>query len=104
MIVSDSPPWWPGTQREYEFAVSIRFPPAATNASRRLKDVGSSAVQPNTLPPNANGATAKPVRPSLHRCMMVHLHVYGVESLQRPALLCPIRATRALPIRLVARL
>jgi hypothetical protein len=65
MIVSDSPPWWPFTQREYESAVSIRLKPAPTNASSRANDVASSAVQPNTLPPNASGATSNPVMPSL---------------------------------------
>src|SRR5512144_2285846 len=63
MIVSDSPPRCPVTQREYEFAVSIRLKPAATKRSSSANDVGSSAVQPNTLPPSANGATRMPLRP-----------------------------------------
>src|SRR6476619_2211324 len=67
MIVSDSPPWWPVTQREYESAVSIRLKPASTNASSRRNDVASSTVQPNTLPPNARGTTSNPVLPSLRR-------------------------------------
>ena len=65
MIVSDSPPVCPGTQREYESAVSIRLKPASTKASSSRNDVGSSTVQPKTLPPNASGATSKPVFPSL---------------------------------------
>jgi hypothetical protein len=31
MIVSDSPPLWPGTQTEYTSAVSMRFSPEAAN-------------------------------------------------------------------------
>ena len=65
MMVSDSPPACPGTQREYESAVSMRLKPASTNVSSNRNDVGSSTVQPNTLPPNASGATSKPVFPSL---------------------------------------
>ena len=73
MIVSDSPPWWPVTQREYESAVSIRLKPASTNASSRWNDVASSTVQPNTLPPNATGATSNPVLPSLRRFIQLLL-------------------------------
>src|SRR6266581_2346720 len=69
MIVSDSPPGWPVTQREYESAVSTRLNPASTNASRSWNDLASSAVQPNTLPPKASGATSNPVSPSLRRCI-----------------------------------
>src|SRR6476469_3750217 len=39
------------------------LPPASTNASRMRKLVDSSAVQPNTLPPRASGATASPLFP-----------------------------------------
>src|SRR5690349_10709277 len=69
MMVSDSPPACPVTQREYESAVSIRLKPEATKASSSRNDIASSAVQPNTLPPNANGATSKPVLPSLRFSM-----------------------------------
>src|SRR5215472_11156634 len=68
MIVSDSPPTCPLTQREYESAVSIRLKPAPTKASRSLNDVAPSTVHPNTLPPKAIGATSKSVLPSLRLC------------------------------------
>jgi hypothetical protein len=71
MTVSDSPPWWPVTQREYESAVSMRLNPAPTNASSSLNDVASSTVQPKTLPPNASGATSNPVPPSLRPSIFV---------------------------------
>src|ERR1700741_3959192 len=38
--------------------------PAATQASSSLNDVASSAVQPNTLPPNISGGSSMPDRPS----------------------------------------
>src|SRR5258708_23608389 len=63
MIVSDSPPTWPGTQVEYVFAVSIRLKPLAAKRSRMAKEVASSAVQPKTLPPSASGAAETPERP-----------------------------------------
>src|SRR5215470_2925 len=42
----------------------MRLKPCATNASRILNDVGSSAVQPKTFPPSAKGATSNPDFPS----------------------------------------
>src|SRR5258705_2017942 len=51
----------------------MKFPPAAANASRIANEVGSSAVQPNTLPPNMSGETRKLVLPKERSCMM-HLH------------------------------
>src|SRR6185312_5505111 len=65
MIVSDSPPSFPGAQREYESAVSMRLKPASTKESSSRKEAGSSAVQPKTFPPNASGATVIPEFPSL---------------------------------------
>src|SRR6185436_872230 len=62
-IVSDSPPAWPGTQREYTSAVSTKFMPASTQASRRRNDIDSSTVQPKTLPPRQIGETSRPERP-----------------------------------------
>jgi hypothetical protein len=41
------------------------FNPDATNASSSLKDVGSSAVQPNMFPPKTKGAISKFDFPSL---------------------------------------
>jgi len=35
---SDSPPLWPGTQREYTSAVSMKLPPASTYASSTASD------------------------------------------------------------------
>ena len=64
MIVSDSPPTWPGTQTEYMSAVSMKFMPASTQASSKLNDVASSTVHPKTLPPKASGETCRPDRPS----------------------------------------
>jgi len=55
MMVSDSPPRLPGTQPEYASAVSIRLKPASTKASSNTNEVASSALQPNTLPPNTIG-------------------------------------------------
>src|SRR5512146_2474831 len=43
----------------------MRLKPASTNASSSANEVCSSAVQPNTLPPNASGATSSTERPSL---------------------------------------
>src|SRR5450755_1459689 len=64
MIVSDSPPACPGTQREYTSAVSTKFMPASTQASRRRNDIASSMVQPKTLPPRQRRETCRPERPS----------------------------------------
>ena len=69
ITVSDSPPWCPGTQREYTSAVSMRLKPASTKASSSAKEVGSSAVQPKTLPPKAMGAVDRPLRPRGFICM-----------------------------------
>src|ERR1700680_2253905 len=41
--------------------------PAATKASRMEKDVASSAVHPNTLPPSTRGAISNPDFPSGRR-------------------------------------
>src|SRR5579872_399303 len=65
MMVSDSPPLCPGTQREYISAVSMKLNPAATNASSIRNDVFSSAVQPNTLVPRQSGETLRFEAPSL---------------------------------------
>src|SRR5690242_19914167 len=43
--------------------------PASTKASSSACDVFSSEVQPNTLPPNINGAILMPERPSSRNCM-----------------------------------
>src|SRR5579863_1237584 len=63
--VSDSPPLWPGTQREYTSAVSTKLNPAPTNASKIANDAASSAVQPKTFPPRQMGETSRPDPPSL---------------------------------------
>src|SRR6476620_4335588 len=63
-IASDSPPACPGTQREYTSAVSTKFIPASTQASRRRNDIDSSTVQPKTLPPRQIRETSRPERPS----------------------------------------
>src|SRR5882724_1486967 len=52
-------------------AVSIMLKPASTKASRMANDVGSSAVQPNTLPPRTSGAVSSPLLPSLRFCMSI---------------------------------
>src|SRR5690242_9921231 len=44
--------------------------PASTKASSSLCEVASSAVQPNTLPPNAIGANSRPDLPSLRFSMI----------------------------------
>src|SRR5579862_834293 len=81
MMVSDSPPLCPGIHFEYTSAVSIRFSPEATNASRILNDVGSSAVHPKTLPPSASGPTSNPVFPSLRLIMSVLLfHHFAMNA------------------------
>src|SRR6202012_1699821 len=59
MIVSDSPPAFPGTQAEYESAVSMRLPPPATKASSTANDVCLSDVQPKVLPPSPSGNTSR---------------------------------------------
>src|SRR5277367_5998794 len=65
ITVSDSPPLWPGTQREYTSAVSTKLNPASTNSSRIRNDVGSSAVHPKTFPPRHMGETSIPDPPNL---------------------------------------
>src|SRR5580692_11548062 len=77
--VSDSPPLWPGTQREYTSAVSTKLNPASTKASRMAKDVGSSAVQPKTLPPRQMGETSRPDPPKLR----VFIDIAGSRLLRR---------------------
>src|SRR6185295_10239696 len=69
MMVSDSPPWLPGTQREYTSAVSMALRPESTKRSSRRKAVGSSTVQPKTLPPRTSGAMRRPERPRVRRPM-----------------------------------
>src|SRR6201991_1628929 len=59
MIVSDSPPELPGALHMYESAVSTKFPPAATYASRTANEVSRSADQPNTLPPRHSRVTSR---------------------------------------------
>src|SRR3954451_660261 len=59
MIVSDCP-----CSTRYEFAVSMKLPPACTYASSTACDSRSSAVQPKTLPPRQSGKTSRSVRPS----------------------------------------
>src|SRR5579872_2982219 len=46
-------------------AVSTNSKPTARKPSRILKEIDSSAVQPNTLPPKHNGRTSIPKFPSL---------------------------------------
>ncbi len=67
MMVSDSPPTWPGAQIEYTSAVSMKLQPASSQASSSEKLVASSTVQPNTLPPKASGETCSPELPSARR-------------------------------------
>src|SRR5580698_1410327 len=49
----------------------MKLNPAPTKASRIAKEVGSSAVQPNTLPPRQTGETSRPDPPSLRVCILV---------------------------------
>src|SRR3954470_12730649 len=59
MIVSDCP-----CSTRYEFALSMKLPPASAYASSTACDSRSSAVQPKTLPPRQSGKTSRSVRPS----------------------------------------
>ena len=43
----------------------MKLKPAPTKPSSSLNDIASSAVQPNTLPPNMSGATSIADLPSL---------------------------------------
>src|SRR5260370_39728757 len=69
--VSDSPPAWPGTQREYTSAVSMKLPPASTYASSTASDAFWSVVHPNVLPPRHRAATRSPERPSFRISMTI---------------------------------
>src|SRR6185369_15387873 len=69
ITVSDSPPVWPGAQREKTSAVSMKLKPASSHASSSENDVASSAVQPNTLPPKHSGETCRAERPRVRYCM-----------------------------------
>src|ERR1700722_7430782 len=85
--VSDSPPLWPGPHREYTSAVSTKLNPAPTKASRMAKEVGSSAVQPKTLPPRQMGETSRPDAPSLRVFIDISgslrfRHAYGRGSVR----------------------
>src|SRR5579864_3880299 len=71
MIVSDSPPVWPGTHAEYTSAVSMKLPPAAAYWSSTANASRSFAVQPKTLPPRQSGKTLKLV-PSIRRMVIRH--------------------------------
>ncbi len=86
MIVSDSPPWLPGTQPEYTLAVSMKFPPSSTNRSSTANDASRSAVQPNTLPPRQIGETSRPDPPSARRRTQGSTHGSSVvnSSASRP--------------------
>src|SRR5215471_3260899 len=83
ITVSDSPPSCPFTQREYESAVSTRLNPAPKKASSSLNDIASSAVQPNTLPPRASGATSNPVLPSLRFGIASSVLARSIRSVRR---------------------
>ena len=81
MIVSDSPPLFPDTHLEYTSAVSRASNPAATNASSKRNDVASSAVHPNTFPPNTMGAISSPEFPSFRLVIAMVLQGCSVVSL-----------------------
>ena len=72
MIVSDSPPLFPGTHVEYESAVSTQLNPDARNASSRPNAPGSSTVHPKTLPPNIRGAISSPEFPRVRRSIALN--------------------------------
>src|ERR1700722_10094403 len=74
-IVSDSPPVWPGSQREYTSAVSIKFSPASSAASNCRKESASGSVHPYTLPPRQSTGTSKSDLPSLTLCMPTLLNL-----------------------------
>lgn len=86
MIVSDSPPLFPGTHAEYTSAVSIALPPPATKRSSTSNEVSRSAVHPNTLPPSTTGNTSS-ASPSERRgaspVVVVWSFVMFVELLRR---------------------
>src|SRR5579862_5926117 len=63
IMASDSPPTFPAPQVEYTSAVSIKSKPERINSSKIPKPSGSLTVQPNTLPPRANGETLIPDLP-----------------------------------------
>src|SRR5579875_3315571 len=105
-IVSDSPPWCPGTHAEYTFAVSIASNPRSTNASSNRNEVASSAVHPNTLPPNTNGTISRPDFPKARFCMKAptasdgRRTACGSELKQRRStrLVHPLAVVRILPL------
>src|ERR1700733_11820576 len=68
-MVSDSPPVWPGIQREYTSAVSMKFSPASSAASNCRRDSASGRVHPYTLPPRQSTGTSKSDLPSLTSSM-----------------------------------
>src|SRR5690606_6560307 len=57
IIVSDSPPLFPGTQVEYLSAVSIKYHSLSTNASKISNDCFSSIVHLKTFAPKHIGFT-----------------------------------------------
>src|SRR5580704_230396 len=77
-MVSDSPPLWPGIQREYTSAVSIKFSPASSAASSCRKESASDNVHPKTLPPRQRIGTSKSDLPSLTRSIAISLFFYDV--------------------------
>src|SRR4029453_6845308 len=71
-------------QREYTSAVSTKSPPAVANASSTANEVGSSQVQPRTLPPKQIEDTSMPVEPSRRLSMARFCHKMRPISDDRP--------------------
>src|ERR1035437_10792166 len=67
-------------------AVSMKLPPAWTNASMIANDAASSAVQPNCMVPRHSSETFRSLRPSLRRCMQIQENGWraGCEPEIRP--------------------
>src|ERR1700678_3468182 len=62
----------------------MKLKPAPTNSSRIANEAGSSAVQPNTLPPRQMGETSSPDPPSLRVFIIVIAPYAGYSDLHFP--------------------
>ncbi len=70
IIVSETPPGFSSTQREYMSAVSMKLTPALKEADSTSNESASLTDYPNCIVPKHSSETFKPVRPRLRYSMM----------------------------------
>ena len=108
MIVSDSPPVLPGTQRRIGVGGVDGVEPGVDEGVEQPEGwSASSAVQPKTLPPSTSGAISNPVSPrgricivSPYGCRRRRAKLVPRRSKARPHQPCGVITLRALARRI----